>query len=154
MRSALFSRLFILSAAILVIATGCTKLKDHKSSTVTTITPEPTVSPTSAGKGGDATLQVTPIHDDILVDSCMVYIRYNSLVISADGSDYNDSTWAEIIDGQPVARFYYLKPGNYYIYAKGWDIIRSEKVQGGLPYTITNDRNATVQKFILPLQNY
>lgn len=154
MKSALFSRLFILSAAILVIATGCTKLKDHKSSTVTNITPEPTVSPTSAGKGGDAVLQILPIHDNIKIDSCMVYVRYNSLVISETGSDYNDSAWVEVVDGDPIARFYDLKPGNYYIFAKGWDIIRSEKVRGGLPYTITKDKDATVQKFNLPLQDY
>ncbi len=93
--------------------------------------PEPTP---VAGKGGHATLKVIPQFDGVDVDSCMIYIIYNSL----DNVEIFDDSLAvkRIEDGRPFAEFKGLQPGDYYIYGKGWDIKRSLPVSGGIAQTI------------------
>jgi hypothetical protein len=154
MKSALHSRVLILLVALLVVATGCRKLKNSYNSTTTTISPTPEEEPVGdAGRGGESSLILTPNHDGLNIDSCMFYLKYNSSVISADGI-YDDSTKAVNVKGTPVASFYGLKAGKYYIFAKGWDIIRSEKVKGGIPFTITQTNKATEHTLVIPIQDY
>ncbi len=93
--------------------------------------PEP---PPVGGKGGHATLRVIPRFDGVDVDSCMIYIIYNSL----DNTEiFDDSVAVKRVEGsRPYGDFHSLHPGNYYIYGKGWDILRSVPVSGGIAHTI------------------
>lgn len=97
-----------------------------------------TATPTTTsigGKGGLATMHVAMDHDTFYVDSGMVYMKYNALVMPAD-KKFDDSSKMIMVQGKPVAIFTELKPGNYFLYGKGWDIKRSKTVYGTRPYTI------------------
>jgi hypothetical protein len=90
-----------------------------------------------AGKGGNAVLKVVPKHHDDEIDSCKVYIKYNTLDVA---SSYDDSASVIQVNGAPVATFSGLKKGKYYLYGKGWDASISKEVKGGLPQTIAEDK--------------
>ena len=74
MKSALLSRYLLLLAAVILVGTGCKKLKRTENSTTVTVTPNGNPKPT-AGKGGNASFRITPNHDGIDVDSCKLYIK-------------------------------------------------------------------------------
>lgn len=153
MKSALLSRYLLLLAAVILVGAGCKKIKRTENSvTVTTNGGETPKS--TGGKGGNASFEITPNHNGVDIDSCMVYIKYDASVIPVN-NQYDDSTWAVRDERDatkpPVATFSSLKPGNYYIYAKGWDIIRSVHVHGGLPFIIIEDHVNTTHIFNLPL---
>jgi hypothetical protein len=89
------------------------------------------------GKGGNATLNVTPQHHSKNIDSCMVYIKYNTL--DKPTSAYDDSAKCVIVNGKPVASFSGLKKGNYYLFGFGWDPAIVMNVKGGAPKQITEE---------------
>lgn len=97
-----------------------------------------------AGKGGNAILKITPKHHSQIIDSCKVYIKYNTLDATAS---YDDSTWALPSNGS-VAVFQGLKAGKYYIFGLGWDKSINQEVRGGLPHTITEQKT---YELILPV---
>lgn len=90
-----------------------------------------------AGKGGNATLRLTPMHHSEPIDSCKVYIKYNTLDAA---TAYDDSTWATVVGGMPVATFSGLRAGRYYIFGHGWDASIGTEVRGGLPVTISEQQ--------------
>ena len=92
--------------------------------------------PVVGGKGGTAWLSVVAQHYGEDLDSCIVYIKYNTLDIP---QQYDDSQLVVKIDGRARAIFTDLKQGNYYIYGKGWDNVRSVPVAGGFPFTIKSE---------------
>lgn len=95
--------------------------------------------PPVAGKGGTATLRVIPQFNGADVDSCKIYIKYNTLDVQ---TVFDDSLSVRYSDGRPTAVFYPLKSGNYFLYAKGWYIKNSLPVSGTLSHTIT-EKTAT-----------
>lgn len=88
------------------------------------------------GKGGNTTLKVTPQHHGDNIDSCTIYIKYN---VQDKPSFYDEEVKCLMENGKPVATFTSLNKGNYYIYGKGWDPGIEQNVEGGIPYTITED---------------
>lgn len=94
------------------------------------------IEPASAGKGGNATLKITPTHHGVAIDSCTVYIKYNT---QDAATSYDDSVKCIPDNGVPTATFTGLKKGNYYLYGKGWDASISMEVVGGLPYVISEE---------------
>jgi hypothetical protein len=115
-----------LCAAIAFLATGCT----HEAG-------KPI-----GGKGGNATIVVYPQHHGAtnVLDSMMVYIKYNTLDAPASGK-YDDSAFCTIVNSLPVCSFTNLWYGDYYIYGKGNDVAINKKVKGGTPYTIKNQES-------------
>lgn len=99
------------------------------------------------GKGGNATLRVNTFHHQRRIDSCMVYIKYNSQDAPANGR-YDDSARIVKAPADTVATFPGLKAGKYYLFGKGWDTGGPYAVQGGLPYTVTEEK---VVEFDLPV---
>ena len=150
MKSALLSRFLILLAATAFIGVGCKKITRTNSTTVT-VTPDQQYPKPIAGKGGNAAFRVIPNNNGIDVDSCMVYIKYDAAVVPIDGV-YDDSTKAKMVDGTPIASFDGLLPGNYYVFGKGWDIIRSQHVEGGIPFIVLEENKNTTHTFTLPLR--
>lgn len=118
-----FRGLCLAALASSLILTGCNRSDDSGDG--------------GAGKGGNATLRVTPRHHGLAIDSCTIYIKYNSSELSAT---FDDSVQCVQIDGKPVGTFSGLKKGNYYIYGKGWDPYIIQSVAGGIPYTITEEQ--------------
>lgn len=109
----------------------------------------PITDPAVAGKGGLATLKITAQRDSFDIDSCTVYIKYNALVSTGT---FDDSASATFIDQKPPAvSFPGLKRGDYFLYVKGWDIIKSKIVTGSLGYTIVKDTTATYN-ILLPVK--
>ena len=156
MKSAVHTRIFLALVAVLLVAAGCRKLKHSESGSTTTVTPgtqNPGTMTGTAGKGGSASFRLTANHDGINVDSCMFYVKYNANVIPLDGN-YDDSAWCVQVNGTPVASFYGLKTGNYYLYGKGWDLIRSQHVMGGIPFTVIETNKATEHTLVIPVQDY
>ncbi len=91
-----------------------------------------------AGKGGSATLKITSQHHGKNIDSCTIYIKYNTLDAP---SSYDDSVRCVLVDGKPVATFNQLKKGKYYLFGRGWDPSIVQAVRGGIPYTIKEEQN-------------
>jgi hypothetical protein len=101
----------------------------------------PVNDPVSAGKGGFANLKITAMDDTLAIDSCQIFIKYNASQLP---TQFDDSAWCTFVDQKPpVVTFTNLKKGNYYIYARGWNIYESKTVHGGLPHTIVHDTTAT-----------
>lgn len=132
-------------AFISTILVGC----DDKTTPTTPVAPTPV-----AGKGGSATIYVTPINKGMNIDSCFVRIKYNAPVIPADRK-FDDSVFAvKNLDGVYTANFSELKTGEYYLYGTGWDNVRSERVRGGMPYVISDTNKSTKHTIILQVQQY
>ncbi len=93
--------------------------------------------PDIGGKGGSAILKVTPRHHGTQIDSCKVYIKYNTLDAPAGGV-YDDSAKCIMVGGLPVATFSGLTNGPYYLYGFGYDPAVLQNLKGGMPYTVTN----------------
>jgi hypothetical protein len=89
---------------------------------------------TLAGKGGYATLSITP-----------QYIKYNTKNTPAY---YDDSVQTILQNGIPTAVFTELTKGDYYIYGIGIDTSIMQTVKGGIPYTIETE---TAQTIYLPV---
>ncbi len=133
MRSAWVSRLF-LTGIVATALFGCND--DDKQ-----IMPEPTP---VAGKGGSATVYVSPMHNGVRPDSFMVYLKYNS---DAFPTQFDDSAKCYPVDGKSTATFTNLKRGQYFIYGRGWDIIRSQTVAGSRSYYVDKDNTVYTVDF-------
>jgi|SRR5690606_34181696 len=115
-------------AALLIFTTSC---KDREEKDEVNI----------GGKGGDATIEATPQHHSLNIDSCTIYIKYNTKELP---STFDDSAKCVMKGGKPVATFTNLKKGDYYLYGKGWDPSIIENVKGGIPYTIKEETTIPV----------
>lgn len=102
----------------------------------TSASPEPI-----AGKGGNATLNIVAKHHSKNIDSITVYIKYNTQDAAAV---YDDSVKVVVKDSQPTAIFTNLKAGKYYLLGLGWDTTISSTVKGGIPYTITEEKQINI----------
>jgi hypothetical protein len=103
------------------------------------------------GKGGNATINITPEHLAYLIDSCTIYIKYGTLDAPANGI-YDDSTKCVMVDTTPVATFPGLKPGLYYFYGVGYHTGYSPPyVKGAANYTICKEQ---VINIYLPTYSY
>lgn len=91
---------------------------------------------TVGGKGGNATLKVTPQHHGDNIDSCTIYLKYNA---QDKPSSYDEEVKCVMVNGKPVATFTNLNKGNYYVFGKGWDPDIEQEVEGGIPYTIAEE---------------
>ncbi|MEO6832462.1 MAG: hypothetical protein ABI169_09670 [Chitinophagaceae bacterium] len=127
-----FAALFVISA----LSFAACKSKDN---------PTPAI----GGKGGNATLNVTPRHHGRQIDTCTIYIKYNSTDAPTNGQ-YDDSLQCVLVGGIPVASFTNLKKGNYYLYGFGWDptLTPPQHVKGGYAYSIQTE---TVQSVDLAI---
>lgn len=102
---------------------------------------KPTTTEPIAGKGGSATLTIVSKHHGKNIDSITVYIKYNT---QDAATVYDDSVKAVMINSKPTATFGNLKTGKYYIYGLGWDPTIISKVKGGIPYTITEEKQTDI----------
>ena len=131
-------RFFYLTAIIAVLSIAACKKREEPVTTTTDV----------AGKGGSATIKATPKHHIKYIDSCTVYIKYNTLDLPSgvfSASQYDDSVvCVKINDSVSVGTFTSLKKGKYFLYGKGWDKKGPYAVAGGLPLTITADSTYNV----------
>ena len=92
-----------------------------------------------AGLGGNAVITARCQHHGSSIDSATVYIKYNSLE-AVNISEYNNSKkLSKDSNNQYTVQFDGLKPGDYYLFAQGWDPSISNNVKGGIPFTIKQE---------------
>lgn len=113
--------------------------------------PTPVTPPSVGGKGGMATLRVISNNTGNDIDTGMAYIKYDAQVVPANNA-YDDSAKIKYVDGTPMAIFTELKDGNYYVFAKGWDLKRSQNVLGGLDYNIPVTSKTGLLYLTLPVR--
>jgi len=118
--------------------------------TVLSCTPKNNCTDTGGGKGGSATISVSPTHFGVYVDSCTIYIKYGSLNAPANGI-YDDSLKCNMIDTIPTAKFTGLKSGIYYFFGKGYHTAYKAYVKGAVNYTMCNEH---AQTLLLPTVDY
>lgn len=98
---------------------------------------------------GDMKIIVDVAHHNSLIDTGMVYIKYNATDATTEFDDSarlikNTSDYA-------TATFYQKRVGSYYIYAKGYDNKIQEVVAGGVPLNISYDYDNTGYKTTIPV---
>lgn len=99
----------------------------------------------SAGLGGNANLKISARHHAFNIDSCTIYIKFNSSEAPDNLSDYDLSQQVAMdTGGNSYTIFKGLKKGDYYIFAYGWDPAISENVKGGIPYTIADETDIDI----------
>lgn len=93
-----------------------------------------------AGKGGNATLRITPQHGGgrEVIEDAVLYIKYNTQDKPVDDR-YDDSVACNLVDGKPMGAFTGLKKGAYYLFGTGFNPDHGDIVKGGLPYTIDDE---------------
>jgi len=95
----------------------------------------------TAGKGGAATLHITPQHHGKNIKNATIYIKYNATDAPAS---FDDSAKCVLADTVPVASFTQLKTGNYYLYGKGYDSAILQTVEGGINYRIEEEKEISI----------
>lgn len=97
------------------------------------------------GKGGAATLKVSPKHHNAYIQDCTIYLKYDSSIPPSDTTTgYDESVVCVMEGGIPVATFTGLRNGKYYIYGYGYDPAVTQNVKGGIPYSITAQSTVSV----------
>lgn len=93
----------------------------------------------SAGLGGQASLNISLKHHGLLIDTGKIFIKFNSLDAP---TEYDLNQDVDATDG--ITTIAGLKKGDYYLYANGWDPSILSKVEGGIPFSITEETNYAV----------
>jgi len=104
------------------------------------------------GKGGTCVVSVSGEHRGTLLDTCKVYIKYNTVDAPANGI-YDDSAACMLVDTIPTAIFSGLTTGNYYLLAVGYHGgFSPPNVKGGKNCSIFS--NGDTLKVIVPTYQY
>lgn len=98
----------------------------------------------SAGLGGSARLIVNAYHHTQPIDSCTIYIKFNSSEAPADNQYDLSQKLSKDSNGNSYTIFEGLKAGDYYLFGSGWDPAIAEQVKGGIPYTIETEADLTI----------
>lgn len=98
----------------------------------------------SAGFGGNATLNVTGQHHGVTIDSLTVFIKFNTSEAPSDAVYDANFPVTHFGPQNSYAILKNLKAGDYYIYAEGWDPSISNTVKGGIPYTIDKETSYSI----------
>lgn len=98
---------------------------------------------TTGGLGGNAILKIYPKHHNLSIDSCTVYIKFNSSELPTNGV-YDMEEKVVKVGSESYATLSGLKKGYYYIYGYGWDPSISENVKGGIPYRIKEETEISI----------
>lgn len=123
---------FLLAAALLLLAIGCKK-KDEIIAT--------------AGKGGKATVRVKPVYQERLIDSCVVYVTYNSKEAGAA----DDSVVQRLNNQEAIATFPQLRYGHYYFDVHAWDSVGQKRLRGGTAYEVSpEDSSVNLEVIVAP----
>jgi len=85
---------------------------------------------------GNVTLNVKVLHHNWTIHYLPVYLKSNTTEWPGRDSTLYDSMTETTQNGR--CQFNNLYPGNYYIYASGYDPVVNNNVIGYMPVTITN----------------
>ncbi|MBL7765683.1 MAG: hypothetical protein JNJ58_06300 [Chitinophagaceae bacterium] len=98
----------------------------------------------SGGLGGNANLKISVFHHSLEIDSATVYIKFNATDKPTDNQYDLQQVLQKDLAGDSYAIFEGLKPGDYYVYATGWDPSIFSNVNGGIPYTIKEEADIQI----------
>ncbi len=98
---------------------------------------------------GEMRIIVDLKHHNAVIDSGMVYLKYNT---TDKAANYDDSA---VVVRTPTAEyeatFYGKRVGSYYVFAKGFDKSLKQNVEGGVPVSINNDYAQTGYELTVPV---
>lgn len=136
MKSAWFSTI-LLTAVFSLALFGCKKNDNDDNGPRTGVG-------AGKGEGGTNTITVYPLHNGVRIDSCVIYVKYNTEVNPLNRAGYDDSIKCTRDEfGKSFATFTDLRKGTYLFYGYGWDNVRSQTVEGSRVYYSTTDRTST-----------
>jgi len=124
---AMKQKLLLASTLLALSAIGCNKEDDAP--------------PLTGGKGGNASLRVVTMHHTRMITDITVYIKYAAATMPMK---FDDSARVQITPTDTVAIFTGLKTGRYFLYGSGNDPLISQAVTGGVPITISEEKEYKV----------
>ncbi len=91
--------------------------------------------------GGDSTIEGTVMHHTMHVPNAYIYIKYNTK--DFPGDDYK--LYDTYVKADKLGHFHIkVYPGDYYLYAKGYDYsVTPPLCKGGIPITIRDYETLT-----------
>lgn len=101
--------------------------------------------------GGNATINIIPRYLNKDVDSCVVYIYYNSKRAPELMSQYDNQSATTPATGRPTASFSGLKLGDYYFYGEGYDAANNWVLKGGATFKVIDSIPGTSYTVLLDL---
>ncbi|MEZ5018397.1 MAG: hypothetical protein R2800_15155 [Flavipsychrobacter sp.] len=104
-----------------------------------------------ADTGGNATINIIPRYLNKDIDSCVVYVYYNSKRAPESIFQYNNNMVAKPSGGRPTASFKGLKLGDYYFYGEGYDASRNWVLRGGATFKVVDSIPGTSYTVLLDL---
>jgi len=87
----------------------------------------------TAGKGGKAIVRVKPLYNNQGIDSCVVYVSYNT---NEPGLP-NDSAVQRLNNTEAIGTFPGLRYGHYYFQVLGYDTMAKVRLRGGMAYEVS-----------------
>jgi hypothetical protein len=95
-----------------------------------------------AGSGGNTTIVAFPQHHgEPIINHAnyrdTAYVKFNTVEFPGTNPSLYDLTFVGDHVGEEHVHLESLKPGKYYIYMVGLDTTISQRVTGGIPYTLT-----------------
>jgi hypothetical protein len=98
---------------------------------------------------GTINLEVHAVHHALDVPAIMIYLKRNATQFP--GNDSSVYTYSRKTDGYGMCSFEKLFPGNYYVYASGYDSLWHSNVTGNIPVVLdqstinNNEASITVE---------
>jgi hypothetical protein len=95
-----------------------------------------------AGSGGNTTVVAFPQHHGMPIINHLnyrdtAYVKFSAISFPGTDPSLYDLTFVGDDVGENHVHLEGLKPGKYYIYMVGLDTTISQRVSGGIPYTLT-----------------
>lgn len=97
------------------------------------------------GTGGDAEIHAKVAHHEKAINASTVYVKFNATELPENPTtNYDLKVEGEVTDNH--VHIEELRPGNYYLYAVGFDSTISQTVRGGTGVVIKwSDRKETIE---------
>lgn len=102
------------------------------------------------GTGGSATLVAFPQHHGKEIKGATVYVKFKSKELPSDPtSNYDLKIVGE--ENEEHVHIEGMLPGDYYLYAVGYDSTISQTVKGGLPVAIKRSEKDEEKDIYIPV---
>lgn len=132
-------RLYIVAALLLAVSiAACTREND-------VVTPDTSL---KGGRGGLATVRVTPQLHEKDIDSCIVYVAYANDKMPATMDMFDDTLYVTYQEGRPRATFDSLKKGTYYFYLQAYNDALQESYKGGASFKVVDTTETQYDVYI------
>lgn len=99
------------------------------------------------GKGGLATVRVTPQLHERDIDSCIIYVGY-AKDTRQPLENYDNALDVSYQEGRPRATFDSLKKGSYYFYLEAYDRVNQQVLVGEAAFQVVDTTATTYDIYV------